>query len=223
MKKFFLTFTLLLLTILPVFALEELNFKFLYISDNAKIIDSESFTKITSIIQELKDKTSAEIAVVTLRSLQGKSIEDTAVEIGRKYKVGAKDANNGVVIVVAPNEREVRLEVGMGLESEITNSLAETIVNVDMVPYFAKNEYSKGIHRGVASTAKLIAQSYNVTLDSVSNAPPKTAKQNESKSEKIPFWVMPILFIMLLLKKGRGGNFGGGGGFSGGKGATGRW
>lgn len=61
-----------------------------------------------------------------------------------------------------------------------------------------------------------------MTLDSVSNAPPKTAKQNESKSEKIPFWVMPILFIMLLLKKGRDGNFGGGGGFSGGKGATGR-
>lgn len=124
MRKIFLLFTLAVLSIMPVFALENLNFRSGYISDNAKLITSEDYEQITNIIKELQEKTTADIAVVTINSLNGKSVEDTAVEIGRKYKVGAKDKNNGVVILVAPNERKARLEVGMGLESEITNSKA---------------------------------------------------------------------------------------------------
>lgn len=213
----------LLLTFLclPAIALERLDFKYGYISDNARIIDNESYEKINNVIEELKEKTTAEIAVVTLNSLQGKSIEDTAVEIGRKYKVGAKNVNNGVVIVVATKEREVRLEVGMGLEAEISNSTAQTIVDSDMLPYFSQEEYSKGIHRGVVSTAEIIAQSYDITLDNTTDAPPKISKNKNN--EDIPFWAWPIIILLALFRGGRGSKFGGGGGFSGGRGATGRW
>ena len=74
-----------------------------------------------------------------------------------------------MVILVAPNERKARIEVGMGLESEITNDKADTIMHSDMLPYFSKGDYSKGIYRGVSSTATLIAQSYGTTLTTTAN------------------------------------------------------
>ncbi len=224
MKKFTLGIVLLIFSIMPCFSLETLNFNYGYISDNAKIITKEDYNGITAIIKELKEKTTAEIAVVTVKSLQGRSIEYTAVQIGRKYKVGAKDKNNGVVIIIAPNERKARLEVGMGLESEITNTKADSIMNTDMVPYFSKGEYSKGIYRGVASTANLIADAYGIALTSTANAPAKTiGNTNSSKESGVPFWAWPIVIIAGLLGIGKKGNFGGGGGFSGGKGSTGSW
>lgn len=224
MKKIFLLFTLFVISIMPVFSLESMNFRSGYISDNAKIITPEDYEQITNIIKELQEKTTADIAVVTVNSLQGQSVEDTAVEIGRKFKVGAKDKNNGVVILVAPNERKARLEVGMGLESDITNSKADTIMNADMVPYFSKGDYSKGIHKGVASTATLIAESYGTTLTSTASAPPKTTgKPADKKKNNIPFWAWPLVLLLALFGKGKGGKFGGGGGFSGGKGSTGSW
>jgi len=114
--------------VFSLFAVEDLDFNYGFISDNAKIINWKDCNKIESIIFKLKKETTAEIAVVTVNSLQGKSVEDTAVEVGRKYGVGAKDVNNGVVILVAPNERKMRIELGMGLEDKITNKQAEKIV-----------------------------------------------------------------------------------------------
>lgn len=224
MRKLLLTLALFIMVVLPVFSLEKMDFKYGYISDNAKLIAAEDYKQISNIIKELQEKTTADIAVVTVNSLEGKSIEDTAVEIGRKYKVGAKDKNNGVVILVAPNERKARIEVGMGLESEITNSKADTIMNADMVPYFSKGEYSKGIYKGVASTATLIAESYGTTLIATANAPAKTTSENNNnKKSDFPFWAWPLLLFAIPFGKGKGGRFGGGGGFSGGKGSTGSW
>ncbi len=224
MKKLVLGIAVLIFSILPAMSLENLNFKYGYISDNAKVITQDDYAGITAIIKELQEKTTAEIAVVTVKSLQGQSIERTATEIGRKYKVGAADKNNGVVILVAPNERKARLEVGMGLESEITNPKADSIMNTDMVPYFAKGDYSKGIYRGVASTANLIAGAYGIELTNTANAPAKTAgAPSSSKKSNVPFWAWPIIIIAGLLGIGKKGNFGGGGGFSGGKGSTGSW
>ncbi len=223
MKRLFYILMLMILTIIPVSALENLDFKAKFISDNAKVITESDYEQINNIIDELQKKTTADIAVVTLKSLQGKSIEETAVEIGRKYKVGAKGSNNGVVILVAPNERKARIEVGMGLESEITNDKADTIMNTDMLPYFSKGDYSKGIYRGVSSTATLIAQSYGTTLTTTSNTPARTTPSSEKKNEKIPFWAWPLIIIAGILGIGKKGKFGGGGGFSGGKGSTGSW
>lgn len=221
MKKFILTCIVAILnicSIMPALALENLNFKAGYISDNADLLMENDYSAVTSIIKELQEKTSAEIAVVTLNSLDNQKVEDVAVEIGRKFKVGAKDKNNGVVVLVAPNEKTARIEVGIGLENVISNQKAQTIMDDDMVPYFAKGYYSSGIYRGVASIANVIATSQNVELSSTSGMPAQ-----EKNDKKIPFWAWPIILIASLLGVGKKGNFGGGGGFSGGKGATGRW
>jgi len=220
MKKIFVTLLILVFST-AVLALENLNFKGGYISDNANIITRNDYSAIESIIRELKSETTAEIAVVTVNSLQGQNIEDVAVQIGRTYKVGAKNINNGIVLLVAPNERTARIEVGMGLENTITNNKADNIMNDDMIPYFAQNEYSKGIYRGVASLADIIANSYNKTLTYTSNAPEKKTYENN----RAPWWVYPLAFFAIIFggRRRRRGAFGGGGGFSGGHGSTGRW
>ncbi len=220
MKKIFVTLLILVFST-AVLALENLNFKGGYISDNANIITRNDYSAIESIIRELKSETTAEIAVVTVNSLQGQNIEDVAVQIGRTYKVGAKNINNGIVLLVAPNERTARIEVGMGLENTITNNKADNIMNDDMIPYFAQNEYSKGIYRGVASLADIIANSYNKTLTYTSNAPEKKTYKNN----RAPWWVYPLAFFAIIFggRRRRRGAFGGGGGFSGGHGSTGRW
>ena len=220
MKKIFVTLLILVFST-AVLALENLNFKGGYISDNANIITRNDYSAIESIIRELKSETTAEIAVVTVNSLQGQNIEDVAVQIGRTYKVGAKNINNGIVLLVAPNERTARIEVGMGLENTITNNKADNIMNDDMIPYFAQNEYSKGIYRGVASLADIIANSYNKTLTYTSNAPEKKTYKNN----RAPCWVYPLAFFAIIFggRRRRRGAFGGGGGFSGGHGSTGRW
>lgn len=223
MKKFIYILFALIITIVPALAVENLDFKSMFISDNAKVITESDYEQINNIIDELQKKTTADIAVVTVTSLQGQSIENAAVEIGRKYKVGAKGSNNGVVILVAPNERKARIEVGMGLESEITNDKADTIMHSDMLPYFSKGDYSKGIYRGVSSTATLIAQSYGTTLTTTANTPARTTPSTEKKQEKIPFWAWPLVIIAGILGIGKKDKFGGGGGFSGGKGSTGSW
>ena len=223
------------------FAVEDLDFNYGFISDNAKIISSRDYNKIESVIFKLKKETTAEIAVVTVNSLQGKSVEDTAVEIGRKYGVGNKDANNGVVILVAPNERKMRIELGIGLEDKITNQQAEKIVKEDMFPYFSKGEYSEGILNGVTETAKLVAQCYGKNLFNTIDRKISLDKETAKLFVIIFFlWlfkgkgILQILLILILCwlitlytersipnKKGKDGNFGGGGGFSGGHGASG--
>jgi len=161
-RRIFIAFCLFFF--IPLFAVEDLDFNYGFISDNAKIINLKDSNEIERIIFKLKKETTAEIAVVTVNSLQGKSVEDTAVEIGRKYGVGAKGVNNGVVILVAPNERKMRIEFGIGLEDKITNKQAEKIVQKEMIPYFSKGNYSEGILNGVTETAKLVAQCYGKNL-----------------------------------------------------------
>lgn len=236
-------FAFCVLTFFPAFSIEDLDFSSGFVSDNAKIIDLVDYVKIEDIISQLQLETTAEIAVVTVNSLQGKSVEDTAVEIGRKYGVGAKDVNNGVVILVAPNERKMRIELGMGLEDKITNKQAEKIVKSDMIPYFSKGKYSEGIFRGVKSTARLVAQCYGKNLFKTSDTTSKGIHLDKKTIKGLALifflWlfkgkgILHILLILILFRliinrrrfgaNNKGGKFGGGGGFSGGHGASGSW
>lgn len=219
MKKLILLILLLFGCMVCCLSYEKLNFNYGFISDNAKIITSEHYSRINNIILELQNTTKADIAVVTVNSLQGNKIGDVAVQIGRDYKVGSKQKNNGVVFLIAPNEREARIEVGYGLENIITNSIANDIMNNTIIPEFKNNNYSLGIYNGVIELANLIAKSENIVLESTKGV----TVENTKKSEDIPWWLWPILIIGAIFGRGKKGHFGGGGGFSGGRGSTGRW
>ena len=130
-----------------VFADTAYNFD-AFISDNAKVLNQSTRDNINAFLWDLQKKTGADIAVVTVNSLDGRSIEETALEIGRKYKLGKKGEDNGAVILVAPNDRKMRIEIGYGLEGIIPDGKAGRIRDEDMIPYFQKGDYqSRSRHR----------------------------------------------------------------------------
>jgi uncharacterized protein len=90
-------------------------------------------------------ETGAQYVVVTLRSLQGYSIEDYGVRLGRRWGIGRKGADDGLMLIVAPAERKVRIEVGYGLEKKVTDPFADRVIRERLVPAFAKGRFADGI------------------------------------------------------------------------------
>ncbi|MCS7151588.1 MAG: TPM domain-containing protein [Endomicrobia bacterium] len=214
-----------------------------WVSDFAGIIDETTKFRIESIIIELEQKTSAEIAVVTIKSLEGYTIEDLATRLFEKWGVGKKGKDNGVMLIVASEDKKVRIEVGYGLEAILTDGLCGEILDKYVVPYFKQGNFSDGILYGTAAIAKVIANDAGVELTG-------EIYQNIKLREQNPLEIfVQILFFLIVLsiilrrpflgfwittstggfhiggfRGGFGGGFGGfGGGLSGGGGATRGW
>ncbi|HEY7665692.1 MAG TPA: TPM domain-containing protein [Xanthobacteraceae bacterium] len=138
----------LLLAVLPALALQlpALSGR---VVDEAGILDPAARAALTDKLAALEAKTSDQLVVVTLRSLQGTSIEDFGVELGRGWRIGQKDKNNGALLIVAPSERKVRIEVGYGLEGELTDAVSRLIIENAILPRFRAGDYAGGISRGV--------------------------------------------------------------------------
>jgi uncharacterized protein len=96
--------------------------------DEANVLDPQTRAALADKLAELEAKTTDQLVVVTLKSLQGTSIEDFGVELGRHWRIGQKDKNNGVLLIVAPNERKVRIEVGYGVEGALSDAVSRLII-----------------------------------------------------------------------------------------------
>src|ERR1700736_726173 len=96
--------------------------------DEAGLLDAAARTALTESLAALEQKTTDQLVVVTLKSLQGTSIEDYGYQLGRRWQIGQKDKNNGVLLIVAPNERKVRIEVGYGLEGTLTDAVSRLLI-----------------------------------------------------------------------------------------------
>ena len=214
--------------------------------DCAQVLSTEDKRRLLSIGQELDDKTTAQLAVVTVKTLDGQPIEDYAISILREWCIGSKEKNNGALIVVAVQDRRSRIEVGYGLEGLLTDGLTGRIQDQAMIPYFRKGNYAAGIVNGYAVTASLIAKDAGVQLTSINSeqiAVP--AKTTNNTDQEYPFWLKlligagivllliidnlflggvltQMLFFMFLRGRGGGGGRGGFGGGSGGGGGSSR-
>jgi len=127
-----------------------------YVNDFAGVIDKKSVKDMSSRIGAFKDK--AEIAVVTIKSLEGQDVETYTHTLAVKWGVGKKGKDNGVVILIAVKERKVRIEVGYGLESVIPDGIAKRIIEQDMKPYLKKNDFGGGLSAGVDAVIKRIRE-----------------------------------------------------------------
>lgn len=205
------------------------------VNDFANVIPAAQEAKIESMIDELELKTSAEIAVVTVKSLDGGQIDDFTNRLFEKWGIGQKGKDNGVMFLAAMQDRKMRIEVGYGLEGAIPDTAAGRIRRDVITPYFKSGQPGRGIELGVAALAQEIAEEYGVEL---SGAVPQTRYPAQSRSREkkngnpiLPI-IMGIIFVifairhphlaLLLLMSGGGGGRGssgfggGGGGFSGG-------
>ena len=199
-----------------------------FISDNAGILSEDVKNDLNMTLWDLQKKSGADIAVVTLTDLNGQSVEDAALEIGRKYKIGAAGKNNGVVFLTAINDRKMRFELGRGLENKIDISTLVNIRDKDVLPYYRLNDYESGISRGTYILAQTVANADGVNIKSQGICPEQMSDNYYHKREKPPFWVYILAIILAPFRRRRRfdssgfGGFGGGGGF-GGCGCSGSW
>jgi uncharacterized protein len=214
--------------------------------DEAGLLDAPARAALTQSLAELEQKTSDQFVVVTLKSLQGTSIEDYGYQLGRRWRIGQKDNNNGVLLIVAPIERKVRIEVGYGLEGTLTDAISKLIIENSILPRFKVADYAGGIKRGVEDIIQVLSGDAQEWQDraarriSTDNAPPTpnggvwpaivTVLLGAGlliycavRGNAICRGIVQFL-ILMLLSGGRGSSSGsssGGGSFSGGGGSFG--
>lgn len=215
------------------------------VNDFAGVISSDYLQKINSLIEEVEQKTSAEVAVVTQPSIAPYGADQYAQMLFDNWKIGKKGKDNGVLILLAVKEREWRIHTGYGVEGILPDGVCGRIGRDYMVPYFKDGQYAEGLYYGVAATANIIAKDANVTLDGLTDVVFQEGSQSIS-----PFWLFFIILCIFFIMFNRpfiwlpmgygggyqsdgfgGGSFGGGGfggggfggGFSGGGGAGGRF
>ena len=125
------------------------------INDEAHIFSQNERDELLSLVQNFEQNSTTQIAIVTLNSLENRSIEELSLEIARGYKLGQKESDNGVLLLVAPNEKKVRIEVGYGLEGVLTDAVASEIINSVMIPEFKNGKMSEGVKDGVLAIIKV--------------------------------------------------------------------
>lgn len=128
--------------------------------DQAGILSPQSRASITQVLAAHEQATGNQVVVVTLKSLQGHAIEDYGYQLGRHWGIGQEEKNNGALLIVAPNERKVRIEVGYGLESELTDARSHQIIQSVILPQFRKNNFEAGITAGTQAIIDSIQGTY---------------------------------------------------------------
>jgi uncharacterized protein len=160
--------------------------------DEAGTLDAATRAALTQKLADLEAKTTDQIVVVTLKSLQGTSIEHFGVELARHWKIGQKDKNNGVLLIVVPSERRVRIEVGRGLEGTLTDAISRLIIENGILPRFRANDFPGGITRGVDDII-------SVLTGDAAEWKARAAKRPNPAPTWDPFMVLFLLFFAGVL------------------------
>ncbi len=137
-----------------------------YVVDLAGIVDDVTENRLNGYLQQLEQKTTAQLVILTIKSLGGESIEDFSIKIAHdKWKLGQKGKDNGVLFLISLNDRKFRIEVGYGLEGVLPDSLVGSLARDILVPFFRKGDYSNGIFDTTLAMANEIATDSGVKIE----------------------------------------------------------
>jgi uncharacterized protein len=209
------------------------------IVDQANVISAGARQTIEPKLADLEAKSGIQLVVATVNSLEGQEIEPYANALFRTWKLGEKTKNNGVLLLVAPKEHRVRIEVGYGLEGTLTDALSKVIITNAITPRLKAGDFSDGISRGVDDIITVLT-----TDASEWEKRPSLRLDNQPASDPVNWVLILIVIIVIVLLivspgfrwfffnvalnilissalSGRGGGSSGGGGFSGGGGSSG--
>jgi uncharacterized protein len=120
-----------------------------FVNDFAEILSVPDESSLTKMLQSISDKYGPEIAVVTVKSLEERDIESFSLDLARRWGIGSEGKDDGLLILIAPNERAIRLEVGYGLEGHITDAQSSWLIKNEMAPKFRQNYYGPGIRNAL--------------------------------------------------------------------------
>lgn len=184
--------------------------------DAANLLDPAQKQQLEALSVDVQKVAQRQFVVATIPDLQGYPIEDYGYKLGRAWGIGQKDANNGIILIVAPNDRKVRIEVGYGLEPIMTDALSQSIIDEQILPKFRGGDMPGGIIAGaqaIAEQMKAPPEAAEARVKAAAQAP-QAARSSSSSSDGFVaiFWIVILLFIVLPIvfrgargKKYRGG------------------
>lgn len=179
-----------------------------FVNDFAGVMKPETVNELEAVLTDLTQKTGAEVAVVTVKNIGGLDLNGYAVELFKNWGIGSKEKNDGVLLLLALEERKVRIEVGYGLEPLITDARSGMIRDQYLIPYFKRNDFNTGLRQGALAIAALIAKDRGVTLSAEALRGPVQAPARPGASGRgfPPIQLIVIvLVIFFFLTSGRGG------------------
>ncbi len=205
-----------------------------YVTDRAGLLSSSAKADLEALLRSFEEKTSNQVVVAIFPSLESESLEDFSIRLAETWKIGQKGRDNGVIFLIFPQDRQMRIEVGYGLEGVLTDAVSGQIIRQIVAPYFRKGDYEGGISAGVNAI-------FQATQGEFKAIP---GKDSANDFAKILILLMVLFFLHFWIRMnafgirggsgyysgggfrsrgfGGGGFSGGGGGFGGG-GASGRW
>lgn len=132
----------------------------LRVHDDAKVLKQETIDRLENQLKAYEDSTTNQLAILTITSLDGDVLEDYSMRVVEKWKLGAKNNDNGVLILVAVDDHKMRIEVGQGLEGVLTDALCNRIIRNEMAPAFRQGDFDAGVTAAVNSVIKGIGGEY---------------------------------------------------------------
>lgn len=187
----------LLLVLVPAAAIAQPRFPPLTgrVVDNAGLLSPEAERKLDQELAQLEASTGRQLVVATLPDLQGYEIEDYGYQLGRAWGVGSRERNDGALLIVAPNERKVRIEVGYGLEGVLTDALSSIIIQTAILPAFRSGNYEQGILAGTDELVRQLSLPDEEARAKVAEAAQAQAARGASDGGS----AIPVIFVILII------------------------
>src|SRR5262245_54117809 len=170
------------------------------VTDLAGVLSAEQVRSLEGKLQELESKDSTQVAVLIIPTLEDEQLEDYSHRVASAWKLGQKGRDNGALLLIAMKERKIRIEVGYGLEPNLTDARSRRIIQNDMVPHFKIGDFYSGIDAGISAIIQVVRGTYQAT--------PSRPRTNPSSGRRSFDWLI-FLFIPFLWVLGAAGKWGG--------------
>jgi uncharacterized protein len=197
--------------------------------DDAHILSDTTRADLDRKLAALESNTSRQMVVVTLPSLQGYDISDYGYQLGRAWGIGQSKLNNGLLLIVAPNEHRVRIEVGYGLEPIVTDAFSSVVIQTQILPKFRSGDFNDGVTAGVDALIQQLSLETSEAEKRAAAAAEQLKRHGHDQGD-MPGWLVLLIFFGIFgfiafqswaVPGRRSGYYGGGGPYWGGGGGWG--
>jgi len=170
-----------------------------WVHDQANVLSPTTKAQLEAVLKAERDSTSNQIAVLIIPSLEGGDIDSYGIKVAEDWKLGTKDNDNGVLLLIAIKDRKVRIDVGQGLEGVLTDAMSSRINRNEIAPRFRQGDYDGGVKAGVVAIIQTIKGQY------VNTDPPQRKRGGRSPWLTVIF----IIVLLIIMSRKRGGGIGG--------------
>lgn len=197
------------------------------VTDAAGLLPPDTRARLEAELKTLEDTTTTQLVVATVPSLDGLEIEDYGYQLGRHWGIGQKDSSNGAILLVAPNERRVRIEVGYGLEGVLTDAMTSQLIRRTIIPSFKAGDMAGGVEAGAQELIRLLQLPPEEAAALAASAARTKDTENPNPVAVLVWVLIILLWIFVATARGKRGRARGsdiiwgagvGGGWSGGSG-----